>query len=149
MPDADLVEDVRRTADADRPAAERAARTAELIRTRTGRRWVGIYRVTSNEVRNLAWSGPEAPAHPNFPIEQGLTGAAIRSRNTVLSNDVANDSRYLTNQESTGSELIVPVLLAGRVVGTLDIEDPAMDAFDEKDQAFFQDLAAALTCLYG
>jgi putative methionine-R-sulfoxide reductase with GAF domain len=66
-----------------------------------------------------------------------------------LSNEVANDSRYLTNQESTGSELIVPVLLDGRVVGTLDIEDPAMDAFDEKDQASFQDLAAALTCLYG
>jgi GAF domain-containing protein len=149
MNDADLVEDVRRAAGGDRPADERAARTAELIRTRTGRRWVGIYRVTGTEVRNLAWSGPEAPAHPNFPIEQGLTGTAIRSRSTVRSNDVASDSRYLTNQESTGSEMIVPVLLGGTVVGTLDIEDPATDAFDEKDQAFFEDLAAALAGLYG
>jgi L-methionine (R)-S-oxide reductase len=149
MTDADLVKDVRRAAGADRPPEERAAQTAELIRTRTRRRWVGIYRVTGSEVRNLAWSGPEGPAHPNFPIELGLTGAAIRSRSTVVSNDVANDSRYLTNQESTGSELIVPVLLDGTVVGTLDIEDPATDAFDKKDQAFFEDVAAALTGLYG
>jgi GAF domain-containing protein len=104
--------------------------------------------VTDTEVRNLAWSGPEAPAHPVFPIEQGLTGAAIRSRSTVLSNDVADDPRYLTNQQSTGSELIVPVLLGETVVGTLDVEDPATDAFDEEDQALFEALATALTALY-
>ena len=148
MTDADLIEDVQRAAGADRPPDERAARTAELIRTRTGRRRVGIYRVTDNEVRNIAWSGPEAPAYPNLSIEQGLTGTAIRSRNTVLSNDVANDSRYLTNQQSTGSELIVPVLLGETVVGTLDIEDPATNAFDKNDQALFEDLATALTALY-
>jgi GAF domain-containing protein len=148
MTDADLIEDVRREARADRPPDERASRSAELIRTRTGRRWVGIYRVTDTEVRNLAWSGPEAPAHPVFPIEQGLTRAAIRSRSTVLSNDVADDPRYLTNQQSTGSELIVPVLLGETVVGTLDVEDPATDAFDEDDQALFEALATALTALY-
>jgi GAF domain-containing protein len=126
----------------------RARCAAELIRTRTGRRWVGIYRVTSDEVRNLAWSGPAAPAYPNFPIDLGLTGAAIRSGTAVLSNDVANDPRYLTNQASTGSELIVPVLLNGRVVGTLDIEDERTNAFNKVDQVLFQELALALSKLY-
>jgi putative methionine-R-sulfoxide reductase with GAF domain len=148
LPDADLIEDVRRAAAADAPLGERAARVAELIRTRTGRRWVGVYRVACSEVRNLAWSGPAAPAYPNFPIERGLTGAAIRSRGTVLSNYVANDSRYLTNQESTGSELIVLVLRKGTVVGTLDIEDAATDAFGEQDWTLFEHVAAALVDLY-
>lgn len=146
--DADLVDDVRREARANGTADERARRAAALIRTRTGRRWVGIYRVSTSEVTNLAWSGPGPPAHPSFPIERGLTGAAIRSRSTVVSNDVANDSRYLTNQESTGSELIVPVLLDGTVVGTLDIEAAELDAFSDEDQTFFEHLAAALTDLY-
>jgi putative methionine-R-sulfoxide reductase with GAF domain len=145
---ADLVEDVRHEAAADAPAGTRARRAAELIRARTSRRWVGIYRVTTDEVENLAWSGPAAPAHPNFPIDRGLTGAAIRSRTTVLSNDVANDPRYLTNQESTGSELIVPVLRDGRVVGTLDIEDARTNAFNKNDQAFFEELATAVSDLY-
>ena len=144
-----LVEDVRREAGAAGSVEERAARVAELIRTRTGRRWVGIYRVAGGKVSNLAWSGPAAPAYPDFPVERGLTGAAVRSRATVLSNDVANDPRYLTNQESTGSEVIVPVLVGGTVVGTLDVEDAATDAFGEEDQAMFGELAAALTGLYG
>jgi L-methionine (R)-S-oxide reductase len=148
LTDADLIEDVRRAAAADAPLGERASRVAELIRTGTGRRWVGVYRVAGSEVRNLAWSGPAAPAYPNFPTERGLTGAAIRCRGTVLSNDVANDSRYLTNQESTGSELIVLVLRKGTVVGTLDIEDAATDAFGEEDQTLFEHVAAALVDLY-
>jgi L-methionine (R)-S-oxide reductase len=144
----DLLEAVRRAADTDGAPEERARRIAELIRTRTGCRWAGIYRVTDRDVTNLAWSGPGAPAYPNFPIARGLTGAAIESRSTVISNDVANDPRYLTNQESTGSELIVPVVVEGRVVGTLDVEDAAKDAFDDEDQALFENLAEALTHLY-
>ena len=105
-----------------------------------------VSRPTRSEISPGA--GPAAPAYPNFPIDRGLTGAAIRSRSTVLSNDVANDPRYLTNQDSTGSELIVPVLRDGRVVGTLDIEDARTDAFDQDDQTLFEELAAALPDLY-
>jgi L-methionine (R)-S-oxide reductase len=143
-----LLEAVRREADTDDPPEERAHRIAELIRTHTGCRWAGIYRVTDRDVRNLAWSGPGAPAHPNFPLARGLTGAAIESRSTVISNDVANDPRYLTNQESTGSELVAPVVVEGEVVGTLDVEEGAKDAFDDEDQALFEDLAEALTHLF-
>lgn len=147
MTDADLVEAVRREANSDGTCEERASRTAELIRTRTGRRWVGIYRLAEGEVRNLAWSGPAAPAYSSFPIERGLTGAAVRSRSAIVSNNVADDPRYLTNQQSTGSELIVPVLRDGTVVGTLDIEDPSTDAFNEEDQTLFELLAASLSGL--
>jgi L-methionine (R)-S-oxide reductase len=148
MAHADLVEAVERAAGCDVAREERADRAADLIRSRTGRRWVGIYRVTGNEVRNLAWSGPAAPAHPNFAIDRGLTGAAIGSCSTVVSNDVANDSRYLTNQESTGSQLIVPVVVDGAVVGTLDVEDAATDAFADEELKLFESLAAALTALF-
>lgn len=148
MADADLVEEVLRETRGGAPAAERAQRIADLVRERTGRRWVGIYRVTAEEVRNLAWSGVAAPAHPDFPIGRGLTGAAIRGRSVVVSNDVANDARYLANQASTGSELIAPVLAGGEVVGTLDVEDPSTNAFDERDRAFYERLAAALVDLF-
>jgi putative methionine-R-sulfoxide reductase with GAF domain len=148
MSDPDLVEDVRLAASADLPAKERASSAAELIRARTGRRWVGIYRVGGREVKNLAWSGPGPPAYPSFPLGRGLTSTAIRLRETVVSNDVASDPGYLPNQDSTGSELIVPVLRDGRVVGTLDIEDTRTGAFREDDQACFEQLAAALTNLY-
>jgi L-methionine (R)-S-oxide reductase len=144
----DLAPAVRSEAHGDAPAKERAQRITDLVRTHTRRRWVGIYSVSSDEVVNLAWSGPGPPAYPRFPASRGLTGAAIASRISVVSNDVANDPRYLTALESTGSELIVPVLIDGRVVGTLDVEDERRGAFDDADQKLFEQLAHALTGLY-
>jgi L-methionine (R)-S-oxide reductase len=144
----DLVNAVRSESRRHAPVEQRAQRIADLVRTHTGRRWVGVYRVTSDEVVNLAWSGPAPPTYPRFPQTRGLTGAAIASRGTVVSNDVAGDPRYLTALESTGSELIVPVIVGGRVVGTLDVEDERTAAFDEGDQELFEQVARALAGLY-
>lgn len=86
--DSGLIDELRREIGADAPVDTRARRAAELIRADTGRRWVGIYRVTTREVRNLGWSGPAPPAYPaypTFPTDQGLTGAAVRSGSTVVS----------------------------------------------------------------
>ena len=43
-----------------------ATRVADAIRNRTGWRWVGMYTLVDGLVRNDAWSGPAAPAHPSF-----------------------------------------------------------------------------------
>jgi putative methionine-R-sulfoxide reductase with GAF domain len=144
----DVIKDVREAARAADSIDEAAAELAELIRATSGRRWVGIYRVTQKEVLNLAWSGPAPPAHPVFAATQGLTGAAIRSRATVCSNDVRNDPRYLTNQTTTGSELIVPITLDHEVVGTLDLEEGHADAFSPEDIELFEQVACVLTPLY-
>jgi len=129
-------------------AEERAERIADLVRIRTLRRWVGIYRVDDDEVTNLAWSGPTPPAYMRFPADRGLTSGAIWSGNTIVSNDVRNDPLYLTALESTGSELIVPVFVDERVVGTLDVEDAQTCAFDDTDRILFEAVAAALTGLF-
>ena len=144
----ELVRAVRSEAQRDAPVEERAKRITDLVRTLTRRRWVGVYRVASDEVVNLAWSGPAPPAYPRFRATSGLTGAAIAFGSSVVSNDVAGDPRYLTALESTGSELIVPVLLDKRVVGTLDVEDERTGAFDADDQKLFEQLAQALTALF-
>ena len=144
----ELPEAVRAAAEQRLPREERSQEIATLIRTATGRRWVGVYEVTRTEVVNLAWSGPTAPAHPRFPIERGLTAAAISTREIVVSNDVARDPRYLTALASTGSELIVPIIVGDRVVGTLDVEDERTDAFGAEDRRLFERLAAEMRPLY-
>jgi putative methionine-R-sulfoxide reductase with GAF domain len=143
-----LADAVHGVADLDLAREDRAQRIADLIRTATGRRWIGIYEVGAREVVNLAWSGPAPPAYPRFPAEQGLTGAAISTRTTVVSNDVARDPRYLTALASTGSELIAPVIVRKRVVGTLDVEDERTNAFDDDDRRLFESLAREMRALY-
>ena len=146
MPD-DLEQAVRAAAAVGLSRRERARQIAELVRKTTGRRWVGIYEVTAGQVVNIAWSGPAPPAYPRFPVGQGLTGTAIETGETVVSNDVSRDPRYLTALESTGSELIVPIVVGGHVVGTLDIEDERTDAFEPDDQRLFEGVAGELVPL--
>jgi putative methionine-R-sulfoxide reductase with GAF domain len=127
---------------------ERAQTAADLIRDGTAHRWVGIYTVTDSSVVNEAWSGPVAPAFPTFPRERGLTAHALRARAPALSNDVANDPRYLTNQDDSGSELILPVVRGRQVVGTLDVESDEVGAFDGASIRDLECCALALAALW-
>ena len=128
--------------------SERAQVAAGLIREAAGERWVGIYTVTDTVVTNEAWSGSRPPAFPTFPREKGLTAHALRALAPALGNDVVNDPRYLANQDDSGSELIVPVVRAGRVVGTLDVESNELGAFGSATIAHHQRCAEALKALW-
>ncbi len=130
------------------PRTVRAAVIAKAIRDQTSARWVGIYTVTVDQVVNEAWSGPAAPAHPIFRIDQGLTAHAISAQAVAVSNNVGTDPRYLTNQSDTGSELIVPVVHDDRTLGTLDVEESVSGAFDGRTINLYEEIAAELTGLW-
>lgn len=127
---------------------DRARRVAATVRRFGGYRWVGVYDVTPDEIVVIAWAGPAAPAHPRFPREQGLCGAAVASREAVVVGDVASDPRYLTTHTTTRSEIVVPVLRDGAVVGLIDVESERPDAFGESDQQLLERCGAAIGALW-
>lgn len=136
--------------DAETPREDRARAAAEVVRDAGGYRWVGIYDVGDEEIALIGHSGSTPPAHTRFNITQGLSGAAISTRSTVVSEDVTRDPRYLTAFGSTGSETIVPILGAesGIVIGTLDAESDRVGAFSAGDVAFLEACAEVLRPLY-
>jgi L-methionine (R)-S-oxide reductase len=115
----------------DRQASLQEA--AALIRSSANYRWVGLYDVdhAAGLVRNVSWSGPGAPEHPTFHLNQGLTSAAVAQRQIVNVGDVSADPRYLTAFGTTRSEIIVPVFdqAGNRVLGTIDVESEEPNAF--------------------
>jgi len=145
-----IVGELAAAVDNEASREERARAAATAIRNAGGYRWVGVYDVGDEQISVIGYSGATLPAHPAFSVTQGLSGEAVRARATVVSNDVANDSRYLTAFETTGSEAIVPILGAesGLVIGTLDVESERRDAFSAADVEFLEDCAAVLRPLY-
>ena len=125
--------------------AARAQRLAERIQVIGSYRWVGVYDVGSELVSMIAFSGPSAPAHPTFAVGEGLTGAAIATKQTLIVDDVRKDSRYLTAFGSTVSEIIVPVLApgGGSVIGAIDAESDQPGAFSARDQQMIEQCAEA------
>lgn len=99
-------------------ARSSTSRTASLqlivdtIRQSGSYGWVGLYDIdhTAGVGKKIAWSGPGAPAYPEFPITKGLTGVAVAERRTVNVGDVSADEHYLTAFGTTKSEIIVPYI---------------------------------------
>jgi GAF domain-containing protein len=115
-------------------------------------RWVGLYDVDheSGVVTNIVWSGPSAPAYPTFSIAQGLTGTAVAERTTVNVGNVATNARYLTALGTTRSEIIVPVFdrVGTSVVGTIDVESEALDAFSKEAEDLLGSCSAVIQSLW-
>jgi GAF domain-containing protein len=107
-----------------------------------------LYEVTSSQIRAVAWTGDDAPAFPEFPITQGLSGAAVASRRAVISNDVSKDPRYLTTFAPTRAEAIIPVRHGKTIVGTIDVESDRFNAFSVEDQHFLEECAKTLAPLW-
>lgn len=120
-----------------------------MIRVARKYRWVGIYKVTRKEFVILAGTGDEPPAYPRFPITQGLCGAALESGKPVVVGDVSKDSRYLPTFHTTRSEIIVPMTNGHRhIVGMLDAESEAVNAFGDEDRQFLERAAGLIAhCL--
>src|SRR5688572_17500729 len=128
----------------------KARQVAELIRQARSYRWVGLYDVSASEITALAWTGSVAPAHPRFPVTQGLSGAAVATRQPVIVQDVTQDARYLTAFGSTRSEAIFPVAVPehGRIVGTIDVESDRVNAFGAEDEMFLRRCVEILASLW-
>ncbi len=72
-------------------------------------------------------------AKVTFSIEeQGLIPSVVRSGQTIYSPDVNQDKRYLTGDQRTRSELVVPLRNQTSVIGVLDLQSPIIDAFDQR-----------------
>lgn len=111
--------------------------------------WVGIYWVDpSGTMLDLGpWRGPEATEHTRIPIGTGICGAAAASGQTEIVDDVNADPRYLACFTTTRSEIVVPIVHEGVVVGEIDIDGSDPAAFGQADALFLEEVAALLAPL--
>ncbi len=98
--------------------------------------WVGFYMLEQKSEPMLvlgAFEGAMTP-HTRIPLNQGICGAAASTGQTVVVDDVSADSRYLACSTETKSEIVVPIFVAGKVVGELDIDSHFPAAFTPEDR---------------
>ncbi len=106
--------------------------------------WVGIYLVQGDELVLGPWKGPHATEHVRIPIGKGICGAAAATMKTEIVPDVSTDPRYLQCFPSTRSEIVVPIIYKGHVLGEIDIDSDLLNAFDRDDKEFLENVASLL-----
>ena len=92
----------------------------------------------------ITHSGPSATLHLRIPVGQGICGAAIAEKGTVVVPDVNDDPRYLQCFINTRAEMVVPILRDGAAIAEIDIDSDQLNAFTPTDQEFVEWVAQEL-----
>jgi phosphoserine phosphatase RsbU/P len=79
-----------------------------------------------------------------IPLDRGLVGAAIADRHLVNVADVRKDPRYHVFNLEARSEMAVPLIYKGKVIGVLDIEHTRTNYFNEDHERAMSTLAAQI-----
>ena len=85
------------------------------------------------------------------PEGNGVTGFVAATGKTYVCPDTTKDPRYIEGAAGSRSSLTVPLTIHGTVIGTLNVESPQPNAFDERDRQFIEiygrNIAAAINTL--
>jgi phosphoserine phosphatase RsbU/P len=86
----------------------------------------------------------EVVEHWRIPIGDGIIGAAAAIGQAIRVGDVSKDSRYLAAADDVRSELAVPLVVRGRVIGVMDIESRQLDYFTPAQQTILSLVAGRI-----
>jgi L-methionine (R)-S-oxide reductase len=105
--------------------------------------WVGIYLLDDGALILETFLG-KATSHTKIPLDKGICGASASQKKTLLIQDVNKDERYISCDIAVKSELVVPIIRNGEVLGVLDIDSNHRDAFSEEEQALMEQAVALM-----
>ena len=105
--------------------------------------WTGVYLVAGNKVVRQAFCGPQPPCH-SFEFGKGNVGTAGQTGIMKVVPDVTKDPVYSVCFVETRSEIVVPIKIAGRVLGVIDVESNRENAFSAQDRVLLKQVAACL-----
>jgi len=102
--------------------------------------WVGFYFFDGKELVVGPFQG--LPACVRIPLDKGVCGAAASQRMTQRIEDVDAFPGHIACDSASRSELVVPLVHNGDLVGVFDLDSPSLARFDAEDQAGLEAIAA-------
>ncbi|MCG1022032.1 GAF domain-containing protein [Sutcliffiella horikoshii] len=107
--------------------------------------WVGFY-LTDETKQDMLVLGPfqGLPACVRIPFGRGVCGTAASTKDTQLVADVHAFPGHIACDAASQSEIVVPMVVDGKVIGVLDIDSPIKDRFDEVDKDYLEKFVSIL-----
>ncbi|MFG3616641.1 GAF domain-containing protein [Nocardia sp. NPDC047654] len=101
--------------------------------------WVGFYFYDGHELVVGPFQGK--PACVRIALGKGVCGTAAESRTTQLVPDVHAFDGHIACDADTRSEIVVPLVRDGDLIGVFDLDSPRPDRFDDIDRAGLEAVA--------
>jgi GAF domain-containing protein len=104
--------------------------------------WCGFYLLRGEELVLGPFQGK--PACVRIALGKGVCGTAAARRETLVVPDVNAFPGHIACDAASRSEIVVPIVVGGRLVGVLDVDAPETNRFDGEDRAGLETFVAAL-----
>ena len=94
--------------------------------------WTGFYRLIDGRLVIGPYIGTVGCLQ--IEVGQGVCGTAAAERRTIIVPDVSKFPGHIACDPNSKSEIVVPVLRGGELLGVLDVDSDRLDSFDEDDR---------------
>lgn len=108
--------------------------------------WAGFYFVRNNELVLGPFQGKVACTH--IPFEKGVCGKCYRDQEAQRIDDVLSFPGHIACDSASRSELCVPILVNGNVIGEIDLDSPEPSRFTEKEEKEMLEAASVIADAY-
>ena len=100
--------------------------------------WAGFYLFEENKLILGPFQGK--PACTEIELNRGVCGRAAVTQKTIIVPDVHAFDDHIVCDVASESEIVVPIIHQGLLLGVLDVDAPVKNRFDENDQDFLENL---------
>ena len=104
--------------------------------------WVGFYMLKNNELLLGPFQGK--PACIRILLGKGVCGTSAKNRKTIIVEDVHDFPGHIACDSASNSEIVIPMLILGKLYGVLDIDSPLKSRFNEDDKILFEEMLNTL-----
>jgi GAF domain-containing protein len=118
------------------------ANTVAALKEQFGWLWVGFYLVKEGELVLGPFQGPVACTR--IKKGRGVCGASWEQARTLIVPDVEKFPGHIACSSLSRSEIVIPVIRNGEVIGVLDVDSELLDQFDETDQRYLERIADSI-----
>lgn len=135
-----LLADVAAILEGERdPIANAANIVAIVYRGLPNLNWAGFYFVNGGELVLGPFQG--RPACTRIALGKGVCGTAAQKRKTLVVGNVHEFPGHIACDEASKSEIVVPLVKDGRLIGVLDVDSPWFDRFGKEEQDLMEAIA--------
>ena len=122
------------------------ANTSAALKETFGFFWVGFYLVDGGQLVLGPFQGPVACTRIAFG--KGVCGASWSQERAILVPDVDAFPGHIACSSLSRSEVVLPLMKEGEVIGVLDVDSDQLNEFDEVDVKFLTELCTWLVSLH-
>jgi len=121
------------------------ANIAAALKQTFGFFWAGFYLVKDETLVLGPFQGPIACTR--IAYGRGVCGTAWKEKKTIIVPDVELFPGHIACSDESKSEIVVPILSNGEVIGVLDIDSNRLNEFDETDANFLEEITQIVSVL--